>query len=226
VTEPRTLRCDHCGAPVEFESSFCAYCRARLRWGGTLDVEPGEALVSLDLTREPLPGGAALKKHVTTRSDGALVTLDHGTLSGSLPLKLRDACVAASAVVSNVETGFGVTARLHQAGSASSCYSLMVNPSVRAYRVQRLLWSKNRTYVDTLRNWEVTPHLHGLGTLNRVELRYADSVLQVVLNGARAASLVDARFGFGAVGWRVVAYEDLPKDKQILFYRFDVARVL
>ena len=33
----------------------------------------------------------------------------------------------------------------------------MVNPSARAYRVQRLLWTQKTNHIESIREWEVAP---------------------------------------------------------------------
>ncbi len=56
---------------------------------------------------------------------------------------------------------------------------------------------------DAIAPWEFSPLIGGVGTVNDVELRFADSVFQVVLNGQRVATIVDASFGFGGLAWVV-----------------------
>jgi hypothetical protein len=61
--------------------------------------------------------------------------------------------------------------------------------------------------IDVLTEWEVSSHVAPVGSPNRVELRCADSVLDLVVNGTRVATVIDARFGFGHFGWRATSAE-------------------
>ena len=223
----RTLRCAACGAPVEFQSPFCAYCRVPLTWGASLDVEPGRSLWTVDLRREPLPSEATFGADVTVTPEGRMLTLDGSvTFRGLMTTPpLRDACASVVATCWEPNLGFGVTGRTHTEGHAQSAYTLMVNPTARVYRVDRRLWTKTETHIEVMRNWEVTSSLAGLGAPNRVELRYADAVFQIVINGAHVASLVDARFGFGRVGWRAVSFDDLPQRKRIVLHAMEARAV-
>jgi hypothetical protein len=184
-------------------------------------------VAALDFRSRPMPGENGLAGVVTAGPEGRLMTINgNHAYSGTLPGVLRDACVSVSAVCHEPRCGFGVTGRVQKTGMASTSYSLMVHPDVRAYRVQRLLVTKEKSFVETLHDWEVVPAVGGIGALNRVELRYADSAFQVVINGVKVASLVDARFGFGDTGWRATSYADFPQKKRILFRSMDVRRVL
>jgi hypothetical protein len=223
AARPRNLSCERCGGPVAFQAPFCGYCRAPIHWSPLLDIEPAGDFAALDLREQALPGEQGLAKVISAGPEGRLLTIN-GTAaySGTLPKALRDACVSIRAVCFEPSCGFGVIGRVQKTGTASSSYSLMVHPAVRAYRVQRLLVTKHRTHVEALHDWEVVPAVGGLGVVNHVELRYADSAFQVVINGVKVASLVDARFGFGAVGWRATSYGEIPQRKRILFRSLEV----
>ena len=59
------------------------------------------------------------------------------------------------------------------------------------------------TYVDVINEWEFCSAIRGVGATNDVELRFADSVFQIVLNDVRVTTIVDAAFGFGGLAWVV-----------------------
>jgi hypothetical protein len=219
----RGVSCDHCGAPVTFQAPFCSYCRAVLTWGSSLDIEPGKVFTALDLTRDALPGTEGWTKVLSAVQDGKIITIDgEGSHSGTFPFVLRDACISASAVCLEPNVAFGVTGRLHKAGAATSTYVAQIHAAVRAYRVQRILWTMKENYIDVIRDWEFVPAIGGIGTLNHLEMRFADSVFQVLINGTNVASFVDAKFGFGHVGWRAVTFDPLPQKKRVLFRTLEV----
>ena len=67
--------------------------------------------------------------------------------------------------------------------------------------MRRESWWKTKTYVDVINEWEFHPAIRGVGVVNDVELRFADSVFQIVLNDVRVATIVDASFLFGGMAW-------------------------
>jgi hypothetical protein len=211
---------------VAFQSPFCSFCRAPLTWGDTLEIKPGRAVASLDLRAHAMPGEKSLTRSMQATPEGRLLTIDGtGAFSGTFTTPMRDACVSISGIAYDANIGFGVSGRVLKAGAASSAYAVMVHPGFRAYRVHRVLWTKTETFVEAIRDWEAVPAVAGVGALNHVELRYADAVFQVVINGAHVASLVDARFGYGCAGWRATSYGELPQRKRVLFRSLEVRTV-
>ena len=91
---------------------------------------------------------------------------------------------------------FGVYARMHAQGDAKAAYQLKVYPAFRSWRLRREAWATKTTHVSSIVDWEFSPLIGGVGTINEVELRFSDSVFQVVLNGQTAATVVDAASGF------------------------------
>ena len=62
----------------------------------------------------------------------------------------------------------------------------------------------------------------GVGVKNHVELRLADSVLEVILNGVRLSTVIDARYGFGSVGWRTSSYGN---SSRVVLHSLEIRRV-
>jgi hypothetical protein len=196
----RQLSCENCGGPLTYGSAFCAYCRRPLQWGRHVAIERGEQFFVKDFSRDPLPGGgtATQKRH-----DGALVSVEKENWErwGSFDPKLRNACVAVRGVAFDASADFGVYARMHAQGDAKAAYQLKIYPAFRSWRLRREAWIAKTTHVSSIVDWEFSPLIGGIGTINEVELRFFDSVFQVVVNGQNVTTVVDASFGFGLLGW-------------------------
>jgi hypothetical protein len=220
----KRLTCANCGAPVGYQAPFCSYCRTALLWDDVPVLGQGGIFRTVELWREPLPGKhTAGSNDMLRRSDGVLLNVPTGKfLSGELEPKFKDVCIAASATCLDPGAGFGVTARMHEIGSARSTYALSVRPGFRAFTLTRLLWTDKDSYVDWLLPWECVPAVAGVGTVNHIELRVADSVLQVVINGVRLATVIDARFGFGTAGWRAVSFGG---QSRVVLHQLEARRV-
>jgi hypothetical protein len=197
----KVMACERCGGPLTYGAAFCAYCRTPLQWSRHLVIERGEPYFTSDFSRDPLPGGW---KTITQRPDGTLVDIekDNWELWGQFGSKqLKDGCVAVRGVAMDPDGSLGVYARLHQEGEAKTVYQVKVYPAFRVWRMRRESWWKTKTYVDVINDWEFHPAIRGVGQVNDVELRFADSVFQIVLNDVRVSTIVDASFGFGGIAW-------------------------
>ena len=195
----KQLSCANCGGPLSYGAPFCAYCRRPLQWGRHVAIERGEAFFSKDFRHDSVPGCSIAQR----RHDGALVGVEKENWErwGSFEPKLRDACVAVRGVALDENGDFGVYARMHAQGDAKAAYQLKIYPAFRSWRLRREAWVTKATHVSSIVDWEFSPLIGGIGTVNEVELRFSDSVFQVVLNGQNAATVVDASFGFGLLGW-------------------------
>ena len=195
----KQLSCENCGGPLSYGAPFCAYCRRPLHWGRHVAIERGEQFFFRDFRHDKLPGSSVAQ----TRHDGSLVPVEKENWErwGSFEPKLRDACIAVRGVALDASGDFGVYARMHAQGDAKAAYQLKIYPAFRSWRLRREAWVSKATHVSPLVDWEFSPLIGGVGTVNEVELRFSDSVFQVVLNGQNAATVVDASFGFGLLGW-------------------------
>lgn len=200
----KALTCQNCGGPLSFGAPFCAYCRVPLQWGRHVSIERGELFFSRDFSRDPLPNCTVGKR----RADGTVVALekDNWERWGTFEPKVRDACVALRGVALDANGGLGVYARVHTQGDTKAAYQLKIYPAFRSWRLRREAWSKKTTHTQAIVDWEFSPYIGGVGVSNEVELRFADSVFQVVLNGHSVATMVDASFGFGMLGWVVGSF--------------------
>ena len=195
----KQLSCENCGGPLSFGAPFCAYCRRPLHWGRHVAIERGEQFFVKDFSRDAVPGSSLAQR----RTDGSVITVEQQNWErwGSFEPKLRDACIAIRGVALDASGSLGVYARMHAQGDAKAAYQLKVYPAFRSWRMRREAWVTKATHVSSLVDWEFSPLIGGVGTVNEVELRFSDSVFQVVLNGQTAATVVDASFGFGLLGW-------------------------
>lgn len=182
----RALQCERCGAPVTFGSPFCGYCRAPLVWED----------------RPLLLRGAALE----TAKGKDFNLKDRAMVTGLFQQPRRNGAVLAEGKTRGRNAGFGVMARVSTAGSYRMAYALSLRPAHRSFQLSQVIWGDGKTEQRVLYAWECHPAAKGEGESNTLELRFADSLLQVVINGTRAASLVDAAFGFGQPGWRALCY--------------------
>ncbi len=208
------LRCAMCGAPVGFQSEFCAYCRAPQAWPVVPDVQRGEPLARLEFPRDPLPADALAKGAATAVQDGVRVHVEADRMPfGSVPAVIaRDGCIALSGTCFEAHTAIGVGVRTRNEGSATTGYLLFVQPALRCFKLMRSVSSREVHHCEPLRDWEFSAAVRPLGAVNELELRCADSVLRVVVNGETVANVVDARFGFGTFRWLAETFDRRPAD--------------
>ena len=202
---PKSLECPSCGAPVGFQAPFCPYCRAEIAWGNTVPLERGARLRACDATREDLPVHDGIPIRGAGRNqEGTLIKLEQNkAFDDQFPVSLCDACIAVVARVDDKNGSVGVVARIHDLGKSTGGYDLMIHPAYRSFRLSRVVLCKERAFREVIRSWEVAPCIGGVGVWNQVELRCADSLFEIVVNGQRVCTLTDARFGYGRFGWRV-----------------------
>jgi len=196
----RQLSCENCGGPLSYGAQFCAYCRRPLHWGRHIAIERGEQFFAKDFSRDAVPGAGTIAQR---RADGALIPVEKENWErwGSFEPKLRNACIAVRGVALDNSGDLGVYARMHAQGDAKAAYQLKVYPAYRSWRFRKEAWATKTTHVSSIVDWEFSPVIGGINTINEVELRFSDSVFQIVLNGQNVATVVDASFGFGLLGW-------------------------
>jgi hypothetical protein len=197
------LTCPKCGAPTTWNAPFCAYCRAPLTWGSSpVDLDRGDPLFALDFASDALPEGGKVS---TQRTDGALVEIRDPRFEqyGPFAPRVRDVCIAMRGTALDDSGSFGVSARVQEEGGARTSYQLKVYPSLRAWMLRREATYTGKVYSEAIADWEHTPAVAGVGQENEIELRCADSLFQVLINGRRVVSTVDASFGFGGLAWVV-----------------------
>jgi hypothetical protein len=196
----RVLTCEQCGGPLVYGAPACAYCHAPQQWERLVSIERGSAFVENAFVQEPM---LDLPREATRREDGILLDIEKRNwhVWHRFGPHLRNGCFAVRGRALDPHGIFGIYARMHTEGQARAAYELMVYPAHRAWRMRRTLWWPSETHTDVVLDWEHTSLLAGVGSENEVELRCADSVFQVVFNGHRVATLIDASFGFGMLGW-------------------------
>lgn len=206
------LRCAHCGAPVSYQSEFCAYCRAPQCWPIIPDIARGAPRVQLTFPSDPLPGASALPAGSVTRVEGGARVDVRGdqALSGGPAVASRDSCTSVTGTALDASGSIGVGARTRFEGSATTGYVLTVLPGQRCFLLERSIVTTKVRHADVLRAWEFSAAIRGVGLENEVELRCADSVLRAFVNGELLATLIDARFGFGHSRWQISSCDGHP----------------
>ncbi|MFO0553939.1 MAG: hypothetical protein U0271_36495 [Polyangiaceae bacterium] len=209
MMRPRVLECPTCGGPLRFQVPFCAYCRSPITWGDSLELDRGASVHAEHYPERPLLGGSLLRKESLEKSaDGHVVVLRAGTASWAKAMRnARDSCVAVTGVTVEPHAGFAAVARAHTEGGVVDAYIAAVVPGLRSVRLARLCEGSDVSAVLPIRDWECSPHVAPIGYANTVELRVADTVLQLFVNGQRVLSAVDGGLGFGSFGWRAFSCE-------------------
>lgn len=221
-----TLECDHCGGPVSFRAPFCAYCRAKLTWDAQVVLERGAAILDFDLRHVPLPtekpGGASF---FPRRPEGTLVESGPAALlNANLPPRLRDACLVIRGTCLDVHGSISLIARTHKSQTAKVCYELVFYPAYRSYRLSRVVWLGPGIGAEIIRDFTYAEPIAGVGKSNELELRVADSLFQVHVNGTLVTSIVEEAFGFGQFGW-ATSSQSRSHPSSILLERLSLFRV-
>jgi hypothetical protein len=214
------LTCRACGAPITFGAPFCSYCRAPAVWGDTVDLERGDDVVAFDMVRGSPPANVP---GTHTRA-GLLVESKADTFSHHVVSRpMRDACVTIRGTTLDASGTLGIFARLNTQGSIKTAYDLRVYPALRSFTFRRIVWGTKKTHASAMRESEHSRFILPPNTMNEIELRYADSVFQIVINGKRVATVIDPSFGYGAVAWRAGAMPQM--DSRVLIESVYVRRV-
>ena len=208
MTEPKVLACPSCGGPTQFGAPFCAYCRGPLTWGAVPLLRRGRLVARLDGTKDLLDKREVQSLERTP--NGTIVTVGaRRAANGAVGLRRRHGCVVIEAAALDAQTGIGVAAR-QQASSASGGYSLAAIPYFRSVGLSKVVASATKVYSRGLHEWQLQPNVRRVNELNEIELRLADSIIQVFVNGEHVAACIDATFGFGTFGWRIQSLTGLP----------------
>jgi hypothetical protein len=221
-----TLECEHCGAPVTYKSPFCPYCRAKLTWGAHAVLQRGAPIVHADLGRDPIPSEDGRVGEPQKRPDGVLFSPKPAKLHrGHFAHRFRDVCAMVRGVCFEQQGTIGIMARMHKHGRSSAGYEVEIYPGFRSFRFRRVLWVDGELQHVIVHDWEHTPAIGGPGRVNELELRCADSLFQLVVNGELVLSLVEAAFGFGQFGWSCGS-ESEASGAQVLLMSVSLARVV
>lgn len=201
MSEPRVLACPSCGAPAAFRAPFCTHCRGPLTWGAVPTLARGRLVTRLDPVNEDVDKRELVACERTR--DGALATVGAGkAANGIVGLRRRHGCVVLESVALDPHAAIGVAAR-QQEEAASGGYSASAIPHFRSVGLSKVVASVKQAYFQPLHDWQFNEHVRRVGEPNEVEVRAADSILQVLVNGHLVATCIDATFGFGGFGWRV-----------------------
>ena len=196
---PQALTCAHCGAPLTFRAPFCAYCRTLINWDRDLLITRGAPFFELDFSHDKLPGW----ENAPRSHDGAKLAIEKNDWEyyGSFTPKVRNACIVVRGVALDRHGYIGVKARVSGEGDAHSGYKLRAYPHLRSWRLVREVGYKQNNEIQDMVAWEHSLAVAPVNELNEVELRLADSVLQVSINGQHITTVYDAGFLFGGLSW-------------------------
>lgn len=199
------MTCPQCGAPTTFGAMSCGYCRAPLTWDQIPQLQPGPARFHHSFSQGALGPVSTPTFRVDER--GATFQLpQRGMNSGAASMLARHGAVRLSGKTHDEGGAFGVLARISTIVGARMAYALTLRPGTRSVQLTRMIWADGKTVVRPLRPWICHPAIHPAGEDNLLELRFADSVLQTVVNDTPLGAIEDASFRFGAVGWRTLTY--------------------
>jgi hypothetical protein len=145
-----------------------------------------------------------------SRPDGLLVTTGKAFIwPWFVPkMKRKDACVTLRAVAFDENTYVGIYARRAMDGSVARGYRLDVASGLRTFRFVREVWNTKAARMRVVQPWERNAAIAPPHAPNKIELRFADSVFEVLVNDVRVATIIDPGFGFGEIGWHVSSHAD------------------
>jgi hypothetical protein len=224
MSGPRILACPSCGGPVRYEVAFCAYCRAPLTWERPIALERGAALVRRAYPSDPLLGADMLSPGTwERRPDGhAIRPRPGGFVWAQAKLQAADLAASVEGVALDRDGSFGVCVRAYHDGPFLGAYVAMVAPGFRSVRLVRLVEGGAVSEMSKLMDWTSHPCVAPVGQPNQVELRTADTLFQLFVNGTRVLSISHAGIGFGAYGWRVAS---LDQAATVILRRMDVFEI-
>jgi hypothetical protein len=208
VSGPLALRCPSCGAPVTFRARFCAYCRAALDFRSTPSLAgAGRPARIFDLKDGiSLPGTKPYTNWYTPKPGvGFELKVDPGRRAyGQTDPKLRDSIARITGVCHDPYGTFAIGARAHQIGALSAGYFFVLSPSRREVFARRDIASKDDAFTTVIVR-QAAHEIAGVGATNTLEVRCADSLFEVYVNGAKVTAFEDAHFCFGEHAWAVDA---------------------
>ena len=211
MTEPAVLTCPGCGAPAMFNAPFCTHCRNPLTWGAVPFLGRGKLIARCDAALEELPRRGPLGALDVTRTpQGAQVTVGgRKAVNGQLGPRRRHGCIVVDAMTLDGNAAIGAAARQQELGAAGG-YAMLVVPHFRSVNLAVVVSSPKHVYSKPLHAFEYQSQVRPSGQPNEIEIRCADSIVQVFVNGRNVAACVDATFGFGGFCWRVASLTDQP----------------
>jgi hypothetical protein len=204
----RALECGRCGAPVNYMAAFCGYCRSPLTFGADLSIASGAPEHNLDFKAGDLAPGIERASGVMPRKGAGLefFVAQGKTQPWSITPGMTDLTARVAGVCKDTQGGFGLRVRVHVVGSSSIGYRLRVRPATRQFRFERFVESSKELAAEALADWQSHAAVRGVDEPNEIEVRVADSVFQLFVNGARVGSVLDARLGYGSTGFEASSY--------------------
>lgn len=197
------LTCPHCGAPVDLRATFCAYCRAPLDVRKLLEIDASTDRRILDFTTGVTPPGTIPGTFTPIRGAGAMVRVSAGTSTivfAGQPC--RNASAALTGIVHDPDGGLVVGVRIARLGAARAGYLLRVRPALGEWSLLRFIGAPGLPALrDTLAEDRGVASFTGVGQALRIELRAADTLLQVRVNDRLVGKAEDPYFGFGEQQW-------------------------
>jgi hypothetical protein len=219
----KSLLCSHCSGPLTYLAQFCNYCRTPLVWDYEPELLPGTPYLMVDFRRDPVPGYETGGLPAVRKGEGTLLDCTpNASWSGQMSAQVRNGSVEMVATCLDKNGGCGVSARVHSIDKAQCGYALHVRPAFHSFQLERRLWSSEEVQIQVLRAWETNFVVAPVGQVNRIELRFADSILEVFINGRSLARVIDAHLGFGKVGWRVTGYS---QPTQVMLHSLALRRI-
>jgi hypothetical protein len=117
-------------------------------------------------------------------------------------VRLRDACVRATASALDADLWIGVVARRELLEDARTFYALDVWPERKSLRLGRCVSTPDSAGVYDLIPWTPSSAIAGVGGWNEIELRVQGSALEAWINGTLVGALHDPVLGIGSTGLR------------------------
>lgn len=192
---PRVLTCAQCGGPLNLGAPFCAYCRAPLRWGQTIDLQPGEVLTHVAIASGPSTIGVP-------RPDGLHVPVARNQYSWRVVAShARNACVSLRGQALDDHGELGMFVRWNTEGTFRTGYNVRVYPALRSFCFERWMMGEKERISMPVLEWTYSPHVAPPGAINELEVRFADELFHFLINGVQAGTSLEATFGFGEIAW-------------------------
>ena len=208
MSGPRQLRCPNCGGPTTYRARTCGFCGGALTWIGDLLLSRGAEVETYELAKVALPDPVS-KVHPKKVQGGVQLNLERSQLhSGLLKAPRRNGTVIIDGVCLDDAGAFGVLLRVSAVADSRVGYAITLRPGRRSVQVVRLAWNTSCTSTQrVLSAWQAHPQVHPVGVANRLEVRAADSMIQVLVNDQPISEVIDASFGWGRAGWRALAVD-------------------
>jgi hypothetical protein len=157
-----------------------------------------------DATKEALPRRTATGTVAEERTPHGVRVTTAGlkACTGELGPPRRHGCIVVRVSALDTNAAIGVVARRQTVPGACG-YSLIITPYYRTVHLTRYAATTKVSNTTALHEFEFHTAVAPVGQPNEIELRCADSIFQIFVNGHQIGTCLDAALGFGGFGWRV-----------------------